>query len=78
VRIGEFPGGKTMLSVKVTKMGGSIWSHSPVPHNGWVQADEAGVRRAHSTSEPGYPGLWVDLGWRGLILGIEGIDLEGD
>jgi hypothetical protein len=68
--------GKTIICVKVNKAGCSMWSMEPGPHDDWVSIDAAGVRVRRPTSDRGYPLLWVDRGWRGTIIGIEGINLE--
>jgi hypothetical protein len=78
MRVGNFPTAKTILCVRVNKLQCTLWSCHSAPHNGRISLDAAGVRMSRPTSEGGYPGIWVDRGWRGVMVGIEGVDFTGD
>jgi hypothetical protein len=41
-----------------------------------MEAEE--IRLSRPTSEKGYPGIWVDRGWRRVIVGVEGVDPGGN
>jgi hypothetical protein len=69
---------RAVMAVWANKLQCSLWSDKPTPHNGWIVVEAKEVRLSRPTSEGGYPGIWVDRGWRGVMVGIEGVDFEGD
>jgi hypothetical protein len=78
MKIGTFYARKTILCVRVGKLGCSVWSVHPTPYDGWVAMDAAGVVVGRPTPESGYPALLADLGWRGVRISVKGVETGGD